>query len=94
MDAGLKVALSRRHLASGTKYRNMQYTPRVPRNSISKVFREVVESIIEEYVDELLRCPTTEQGLETTCRRLVSEVEISSHLKIHRREVYGLQDTS
>ncbi|XP_072165158.1 putative nuclease HARBI1 [Diadema setosum] len=62
LDPGLKVALTLRHLASGTTYRNMQYAWRVPHNSISKVVREVVEAIVEEYVDELLRCPTTEQG--------------------------------
>ncbi|XP_071497092.1 putative nuclease HARBI1 [Diadema antillarum] len=62
LDPGLKVALTLRHLASGTTYRNMQYAWRVSHNSISKVVREVVEAIVEEYVDELLRCPTTEQG--------------------------------
>ena len=62
LDPGLKVALTLRHLASGTTCRNMQYACRVPHNSLSKVVREVVEAIVEEYVDELLRCPTTEQG--------------------------------
>lgn len=62
LDPGMKVALTLRHLASGTTYRNMQYAWRVPHNSISKVVREVVEAIVEEYVDELLRCPTNEQG--------------------------------
>ena len=62
LDAGLKVALTLRHLASGTTYRNMQYAWRVPHNSISNIVREVVQAIIEEYVDELLGCPTTEQG--------------------------------
>uniref|UniRef100_A0A3Q1G1T0 DDE Tnp4 domain-containing protein n=1 Tax=Acanthochromis polyacanthus TaxID=80966 RepID=A0A3Q1G1T0_9TELE len=41
---------------------NMQYAWRVPHNTISLVVREVVEAIIEEYTDELLFCPTTEQG--------------------------------
>ncbi|XP_071487463.1 putative nuclease HARBI1 [Diadema antillarum] len=55
LDPGLKVALTLRHLASGTTYRNMQYAWRVPHNSISKIVREVVEAIVEECVDELLR---------------------------------------
>ncbi|XP_064077660.1 putative nuclease HARBI1 [Macrobrachium nipponense] len=38
------------------------YAWSVPHNTVSVVVREVVEAIIEEYTDELLFCPTTEQG--------------------------------
>lgn len=62
LEPGLKVAITLRHLASGNTYRNMQYAWRVPHNTISVVVREVVKAIIEEYTDELLFCPTTEQG--------------------------------
>ncbi|XP_052225066.1 putative nuclease HARBI1 [Dreissena polymorpha] len=62
LEPGLKVAIILRHLASGNTYRNMQYAWRVPHNTISVVAREVVKAIIEEYTDELLFCPTTEQG--------------------------------
>jgi hypothetical protein len=62
LEPGLKVAITLRHLASGNTYRNMQYAWRVPHNTISVVVREVVRAIIEEYTDELLFCPTTEQG--------------------------------
>ena len=61
-DLGLKVALTLRHLASGAKYRDMQYAWRVPHNTISIVVREVCEAIIEEYVDEQLSPPTTQEG--------------------------------
>ena len=61
LEPGLKVAITLRHLASGNTYRNMQYAWRVPHNTICVVVREVVEAIIEEYTDELLFCPTTEQ---------------------------------
>uniref|UniRef100_A0A3B1JEE5 DDE Tnp4 domain-containing protein n=1 Tax=Astyanax mexicanus TaxID=7994 RepID=A0A3B1JEE5_ASTMX len=37
LSPGLKVALTLRHLASGAKYQDMQYTWRVPHNTISKV---------------------------------------------------------
>ena len=57
---GLKVALTLRHLASGAKYREMQYGWRVPHNTISLVVREVCEAIIAEYRDELLAPPQTE----------------------------------
>ncbi|XP_071503284.1 putative nuclease HARBI1 [Diadema antillarum] len=62
LEPGLKVAITLRHLASGNTYRNMQYAWRVPHNTISVVVRRVVKAIIEEYTDELLFCPTTEQG--------------------------------
>ncbi|XP_054648873.1 putative nuclease HARBI1 [Dunckerocampus dactyliophorus] len=61
LETGLKVAITLRHLASGNTYRNMQYAWRVPYNTISVVVKEVVKAIIEEYTDELLFCPTTEQ---------------------------------
>ena len=62
LEPGLKVAITLRHLAPGYTYRNMQYAWRVPHNTISLVVREVVKALIEEYTDELLFCPTTEQG--------------------------------
>ena len=46
LDPGLKVALTLRHLASGAKYRDMQYGWRVPHNTISLVVREVCETIV------------------------------------------------
>ena len=62
LEPGLKVAITLRHLASGNTYKNTQYVWRVPHNTISVVVREVVKAIIEECTDELVFCPTTEQG--------------------------------
>ena len=62
LEPGLKVALTLRHLASGARYRDMQYAWRVPPNTICIVVREVCLAIIDEYLDELLTCPTTEAG--------------------------------
>ncbi|XP_076042092.1 uncharacterized protein LOC143025993 [Oratosquilla oratoria] len=45
LEAGLKLAVTLRHLASGTKYRDMAYGWRVPHNTISKVVREVCQSV-------------------------------------------------
>ena len=39
----------------------MQYAWQVPHNSISKVVREVCEAIVEEYLEEQLGMPETEQ---------------------------------
>ena len=57
---GLKVAITLRHLASGAKYKEMQYGWRVPHNTISLVVREVCVAIIEEYTEELLAPPQTD----------------------------------
>ena len=52
LEPGLKVAITLRHLAAGTKYREMQYAWRVPHNTISIVVREVCEAIIDVYREE------------------------------------------
>lgn len=62
LEPGLKVALTLRHLASGSKYADMQYGWRVPDNTISIVVRDVCEAIIQEYAAEQMTCPTTEAG--------------------------------
>jgi len=62
LEPGLKVALTLRHLASGAKYTDMQYSWRVPHNTISNVVREVCDAIVEEYIDEQMTPPNTEAG--------------------------------
>ena len=41
LDLGMKLAITLRHLASGTKYRNMQFGWRIPNKTISIIVREV-----------------------------------------------------
>lgn len=59
LEPGIKLALTLRHLASGTKYSDMKFGWRVPHNTISIVVREVCQAIIDEYMDEVMTCPTT-----------------------------------
>ncbi|KAK6188557.1 hypothetical protein SNE40_004712 [Patella caerulea] len=59
LDPGLKVAITLRHLASGSKYREMQYGWRVPHNTISLIVREVCEAIVHVYREEMLSPPET-----------------------------------
>lgn len=61
LEPGLKVALTLRHLASGAKYRDMQYGWRVPHNTISLVVREVCAAIVDVYREELLKQPQSEE---------------------------------
>ena len=56
------MAVTLRHLVSGAKYRDMQYAWGMPKDTISKVVREVCEAIHDEYDDELMTPPGTEQG--------------------------------
>ena len=43
---GLKLAITLRHLASGTMYRSMSYGWRVPHNTIALFIPEVCQAII------------------------------------------------
>ena len=49
LDPGLKLALTPRHLASGTKYHPMSYGWRVPHNIISLLIPKVCQAIIDGY---------------------------------------------
>ncbi len=61
LSPGLKLAITLRYLASGDSYHSLMYGFRVPHNTISILIREVCEAIIEEYADEVIQCPTTDQ---------------------------------
>ena len=65
LDPGLKVAITLRHLASGNKYHSMQYGWRVPHNTISIIVRDVCNAIFDEYTDEMMTTPNTEEGWRT-----------------------------
>ena len=59
LPVGLKLALTLRYFASGNSYSSMKFGWRVPHNTISLTIREVCKAIQEEYMDELMTCPTT-----------------------------------
>ena len=65
LEPGLKLALTLRYLASGNKYADMKFAWRVPHNTMSLVVREVCQAIIDEYMDEVLTCPSTPDGWHT-----------------------------
>ncbi len=62
LEPGMKLALTLRHLASGSKYASMKFGWRVPHNTQSLLVREVCQAIIDEYMDEVMICPTTPDG--------------------------------
>ena len=59
LDPGLKLALTLRHIAAGTKYHSMSYGWRVRHNTISLLIPKVCQAIIDKYKDEVMKCPTT-----------------------------------
>ena len=52
LEPVLKVALTLRHLASGSKYSDMQWGWRVPHNTIILALKEVCQAIIDKYLVE------------------------------------------
>ena len=46
-------------MVSGAKYSDMQYSWRVPENTLSVVVKEVCNAICEEYVDDFMTATST-----------------------------------
>jgi len=59
LPPGLKLAITVRFLASGDKYPSLMYSFRAARNTISFIIPEVCQTIMEEYNDEAITCPTS-----------------------------------
>ena len=62
LEPGLKLALILRHLDSRSKHSAMKYSWRVPHITQSLAVREVGQAIIDEYIFEVMSCPTTPEG--------------------------------
>ena len=60
-EAGLKLCITLRYLASGDSYHSLMYLFRVPHNSISLIVKEVCEAIIAEYQDEVIKFPQNQE---------------------------------
>ncbi|KAK3108095.1 hypothetical protein FSP39_001045 [Pinctada imbricata] len=61
LEAGLKIAVTLRHIASGDKYSSLQYNFRCGRSTITKFVPEVCRAIVDEFKDEVISCPTTSE---------------------------------
>jgi hypothetical protein len=57
---GLKLAITRRHVATGDSYRSLMHGFRVAHNTISEIVRDVCEAIIAEYAEEIMQIHTTQ----------------------------------
>ena len=83
LDPGLKLALTLRHLASGSKYHSMSYGWRVPHNTISLLIPKVCQTIIDEYKDEVMKCPTTAEEWRAISDKFAGEVELPPIHVVH-----------
>jgi hypothetical protein len=68
LDAGMKVALNLRYLASGENYHSLEAGFRVSHSSIVKMVPEVCEALFNAYEAECLRCPNTTEEWKSLFR--------------------------
>ena len=59
LEPGLKLAITLRYIATGN---SLAYSFRVPHNTISTFVPEVAQAIIDEYVGETMKTPSTPDG--------------------------------
>ena len=91
LEPGLKLALTLQHLASGSSYMSMRYGWRVPHNTQSVIVREVCQAIVDEYLPEVMNCPTTPTGMAPSFREISSKMEFSPYVWCSRRKTYCMQ---
>lgn len=59
LPPALKVAITLRYLATGDSYHSLMYSFRVAHNTISYIIRDVCETIIAEFAEDVLNLPTS-----------------------------------
>ena len=57
LAVGFKLAVTLRHLATGSSYITLSYTFRVSKSAICRFVPEVCQAIIDVYKDEVMKCP-------------------------------------
>jgi hypothetical protein len=59
LEPGPRLAIALRYMATGDSYKSLSYSFRVALNTISSIVAETCEVIIEEYMEEVMTCPST-----------------------------------
>ncbi|XP_062588068.1 putative nuclease HARBI1 [Saccostrea cucullata] len=59
IEAGLKLTVTLRHLATGIDYPSLSYDFRVSRHTIATFIPLVCQAIVDEYKNEVIPCPTS-----------------------------------
>ena len=78
VSAGVKLAVTLRHLATGDSYTTLQYAFRVASSTIEKFVLEVCDAITRAYRDQVRRCPTLPISQRIGCRSSPPEVKLSA----------------
>ena len=71
---GLKLAITLCHLATGDSYHSLMYSFRVAHNTISKHVREVCHAIVDEYSEEVVKCPSSPAEWKVISQRFADMV--------------------
>ena len=59
LEPGLRLAITLRYLVTGDSYMSLQYGFRVANNTISLLIPETCEAIVQEFQEEVMKCPST-----------------------------------
>ena len=59
LDAGMKLAMTLRHLATGDRYHTLQYDFRCGYSTVVMTVQEVCQTTIQEFKDEVMPLPRT-----------------------------------
>ena len=62
LPPGLKLAVTLRHLATGNSYPSLAFDYRISRHTVTRFVPEVCDAICAAFKDEVMTCPTTEEG--------------------------------
>lgn len=79
LEPGHRLAITLRYMASGDSYTSLSYNFRVAHNTISKIIPETCEAIIQEYLEEVMTCPSTPEEWKLVAQSF-SEMELSQHV--------------
>lgn len=62
LDAGIKLAITMRFMATGNSYHSLSFALRVAHNTISLFVPRVCQAICHVYKDEVFKIPSTPDG--------------------------------
>lgn len=72
LEPGLRLAMTLRFLATGETYKSMALNFRTGHSSWSNVVPETCEAIIQEFMAEVIACPTSEEEWKEVAREFES----------------------
>ena len=70
IELGLRLALTLRHLDTGESYHSLHFGFKVPHNTYSIIVRQVCEAIVDEFAEELIKCPSTQEEWKDVADKL------------------------